>query len=466
PRPLDEERLAQVQALVRSLAPEPGPPQPQNPPALFLLSPPRSGSTLLRVMLGGNPRLFAPPELELLNFNTLRERREAFAGRDAFRLEGLLRAVMELDRCGPEEARALVERAEEDGTTTRAFYRRLQEALGDRLLVDKTPTYAWDPVTLRRAEEAFAGARYLHLVRHPYGMIHSFEEARIDQIFFPDGHACGRRELGEALWVLAHRNILAFLESVPAERRHTVRFEHLLADPEEVLWRICAFLEVDYHPDMAKPYQETSARMTDGLHAASRMLGDVKFHQHQGIDPRIAERWRSHYRRDFLGDLTWQLAAHLGYDPQSQRAGATPFPSVLVRLRPGASRHPLFLIHPLSGELLLYRHLVSALAADQAVYGFQARGFAAEEQPLETIEAMADAYVEALLAFQPEGPFLLAGSSMGGLVAFEMARRLRAGGHEVALTALLDAPAPGRLALESPEGDAGGEAELVILRYA
>ena len=53
-----------------------------------MLSPPRSGSTLLRVMLGGNPRLFAPPELELLNFDTLAERRDAFPGRDAFRLEG------------------------------------------------------------------------------------------------------------------------------------------------------------------------------------------------------------------------------------------------------------------------------------------------------------------------------------------------------------------------------------------
>jgi len=35
-----------------------------------VLSPPRSGSTLLRVMLGGHPQLFAPPELELLSFNT------------------------------------------------------------------------------------------------------------------------------------------------------------------------------------------------------------------------------------------------------------------------------------------------------------------------------------------------------------------------------------------------------------
>jgi thioesterase domain-containing protein len=196
------------------------------------------------------------------------------------------------------------------------------------------------------------------------------------------------------------------------------------------------------------------------------MLGDVKFHQHARVDRRVADRWREHYARDFLADLTWQLAARLGYDPATERAGAGALSSVLVRLRPGASRHPLFLVHPLSGELLLYRHLVSALGPDRAVYGFQAQGFAGAEPPLETIEAMADLYVEALLAFRPEGPYLLAGSSMGGLIAFEMARRLRARGHDAALTALLDAPAPGQAAFDSPGGDAGGEAELIILRYA
>ena len=76
-----------------------------------MLSPPRSGSTLLRVMLGGHPGLFAPPELELLAFDTLAERRDAFPGRDAFWLEGALRAVMEVRGCGAEEARALVDGA-------------------------------------------------------------------------------------------------------------------------------------------------------------------------------------------------------------------------------------------------------------------------------------------------------------------------------------------------------------------
>ena len=75
--------LAEFRSLIRPLPPPPRALRAKNPPAVFVLSPPRSGSTLMRVMLGGHPRLFSPPELELLSFNTLRERRAAFTGRDA-----------------------------------------------------------------------------------------------------------------------------------------------------------------------------------------------------------------------------------------------------------------------------------------------------------------------------------------------------------------------------------------------
>ncbi|HEV2846704.1 MAG TPA: condensation domain-containing protein, partial [Thermoanaerobaculia bacterium] len=61
--------------------------------------------------------------------------------------------------------------------------------------------------------------------------------------------------------------------------------------------------------------------MTDGIHAWSRMLGDVKFHQHSGIDRGAAERWREMARENFLGDVTWSLAEELGY-PREQASPA------------------------------------------------------------------------------------------------------------------------------------------------
>jgi hypothetical protein len=109
-----------------------------------VLSPPRSGSTLMRVMLGGNPRLFAPPELELLSFNTLEDRREAFADRFSFWREGTIRALMEIKQCDADAATRLMEQCEEDNLSTKEFYALMQSWLGARVLVDKTPSYALD----------------------------------------------------------------------------------------------------------------------------------------------------------------------------------------------------------------------------------------------------------------------------------------------------------------------------------
>jgi len=318
-RRVNEELLAEVRRLLPGRAPEPE--GLKNPRAVFILSPPRSGSTLLRVMLAGHPELFAPPELELLHFATLDERRDAFSGRDAFRLEGLLRAVMEARACTAEEAREIVAGLEAAGCSTRELYRRLQEWIGGRLLVDKTPTYAWSPGAMREAEAAFDRPFYVHLLRHPYGVIRSFEEARIDQVFFDAGLPWSRRELAEAVWVLAYRNTLDFLAGVPGERQITLRYEDLVRDPESELRRLCGALGVAYHDDMAAPYRHRDGRMTDGLHRESRMLGDVKFLQHAGVDATAADRWHDWLEEDFLGEPARALASRLGYEVKASRPG-------------------------------------------------------------------------------------------------------------------------------------------------
>jgi phthiocerol/phenolphthiocerol synthesis type-I polyketide synthase E len=61
---------------------------------------------------------------------------------------------------------------------------------------------------------------------------------------------------------------------------------------------------------------------------------------------------------------------------------------------------------------------------------------------------MAARYIEALCAVQPNGPYLLGGSSFGGIVAFEMAQQLQARGQEIALLALIDTAAPEQLRVQ------------------
>jgi amino acid adenylation domain-containing protein len=331
---VDETMLAEVRRLIRPLPPRASYAAGKNPPAVFILSPPRSGTTLLRVMLAGHPRLFAPPELELLSFNTLAERRAAFTGKDSFWLEGTLRAIMEIKDCDAEEAQHIMSSMEEHGLTTQGCYRQLQAWLGDRILVDKTPSYALDQTVLERAEIDFENALYVHLLRHPAGMVRSFEEAKLDQIFFRYEQAYARRELAEAIWTLSHRNILEFLQRVPRERQHRVKFEDLLRQPQPVMESLCRFLGITLHADMLQPYKDRERRMTDGIHAESRMLGDVKFHSYDRIDTRVGDKWKEVDAEKPLGEVTWEVAEAFGYEreqrklriPPLTRNGATEFP--------------------------------------------------------------------------------------------------------------------------------------------
>ncbi|HTO75944.1 MAG TPA: amino acid adenylation domain-containing protein, partial [Thermoanaerobaculia bacterium] len=110
----------------------------------------------------------------------------------------------------------------------------------------------------------------------------------------------------------------------------------------------------------------------------------------------------------------------------------------LVAVQPRGSRPPFFCVHAAWGSVFHYRELAGRLGSDQPFYGFQSRGLDGESPPCETVEEMAESYIEELRAFQPRGPYHLGGHSVGGLVAFEMAHRLLARGERVGLLALFD----------------------------
>ena len=341
---VDEKMLAEVRRLIRPLPPRASSTAGKNPPAVFILSPPRSGTTLLRIMLAGHPRLFAPPELELLSFNTLAERRAAFTGKDSFWLEGTLRAIMEIKGCETHEAQHIMHSMEERGLTTKECYRQLQAWLGERILVDKTPSYALDQTVLERAEVDFENALYVHLLRHPAGMVRSFEEAKLDQIFFRYEHSYSRRELAEAIWTLSHQNIVEFLQRVPRERQHRVKFEDLLRQPQPVMESLCRFLGLSLHADMLQPYKDRERRMTDGIHAESRMLGDVKFHTYDRIDVRVGDKWKEENAQRPLGKVTWEVAEAFGYE-RDERKAAPAIEHTALKITPltrsGATEFPL-----------------------------------------------------------------------------------------------------------------------------
>ncbi len=288
----------------------------KNKSAVFILSPPRSGSTLLRVVLAGHPTLFAPPELDLLTFPTLVSRHETLSQADSFRLEGTIRALMAIHKCSAEKVQMIMTEYEARNLTTQAFYARLQRWIAPQILVDKSITYANHIETLQRAEAYFENPRYIHLLRHPYGMIHSFEDVRLDRIYFREQHDFSVRELGELVWLINHRNILDFLIQVPAERQFRLQYETLVQEPEKSAIALSDFLGLEFDAGMLRPYAERQKRMTDGIYnvSESRMIGDVKFHGYSAIEAKAADRWKAHLTDDFLSEITWELAERVGYE--------------------------------------------------------------------------------------------------------------------------------------------------------
>lgn len=323
--------VEQVRLLVDRMAPiPPYPPAsfPKNRPALFVLSPPRSGSTLLRVMMAGHRRLFAPPELELLGFGTMSDRRQAYANVPGQWLQGAVRAVMEARLCDVEEARQIVTSFEDEGRTVQDFYAMLQESLGNRLLVDKTPIYSARYEYMQRAEEIFDGAMYVHLVRHPCGMMRSYVEYQMHEDFkarlaFGMEVPFTPYQMAELTWNIGQQNILRFLQNVPAERQHRLHFEKLVREPEKTMRALCEFLGFEFQEDMIHPYDHRKDKMVDGVVAQDRMYGDQKFLvKHKAIDPKVADDWRQTLSADMLGPVARPLARDLGYDDVPEVAGA------------------------------------------------------------------------------------------------------------------------------------------------
>ncbi|CAN5785504.1 hypothetical protein BH20GEM1_BH20GEM1_01400 [soil metagenome] len=111
----------------------------------------------------------------------------------------------------------------------------------------------------------------------------------------------------------------------------------------------------------------------------------------------------------------------------------------LFPLQPLGDMTPLFCVHGAGGHLLIYRDFARYFAPHRPVYGFALTKALHSGGVTASVEAMAERYMEELVRFRPDGPYHLAGYSYGGLVAWEMARRLKAAGREVGLLALFDA---------------------------
>jgi len=135
--------------------------------------------------------------------------------------------------------------------------------------------------------------------------------------------------------------------------------------------------------------------------------------------------------------------------------------SSLVRIQPKGSKRPLFCVHEVDGLCLAYADLARHLGSKQPVYGLQSKGLQQDEAVETDLPAMARNYIEDMRVVQPHGPYLIAGWSMGGVLAFEMSRQIRMQGDSIDLLAVIDTPTPRLFSQNLPVNQVGFLLDLI-----
>lgn len=285
----------------------------RNPSTIFILSSPRAGSTLLRAMLAGHPQLFAPPELHLLQFETMGERRRELDSRLPELAEGLPRAMIELSKMTVKEALEAVEKWEEEDISVQEVYSWIQHRAAPRILVDKTPIYTLSRRTLERGKAMFDGPTFLYLHRHPLSVIESM--INFYGLIGKDSVEIPREEaffVAEQTWTNSNSNCLNFLRDLSPSQQLSVGYEDLVREPERYIRRVCSFLQIPFDSSLLDPY--SGARMLDGLRQGEASIGDLNIMDHEGIDASLADAWKKVQVPNALGVETKATARALGYD--------------------------------------------------------------------------------------------------------------------------------------------------------
>ncbi|MHB1947807.1 MAG: non-ribosomal peptide synthetase [Gammaproteobacteria bacterium] len=123
--------------------------------------------------------------------------------------------------------------------------------------------------------------------------------------------------------------------------------------------------------------------------------------------------------------------------------------SVIIPFGKSASKRSLFCIHPVGGNVACYIGLANKLKNDFALYGVQFPHSEVNHR-FYSIESLSDFYLTQLKRIQPQGPYALIGWSTGGLIAFELAKKLVTSGEKIRLLAMIDTYNPGdRISLKN-----------------
>ncbi len=224
-------------------------------PPLFILSPPRSFTTVICAMLGNHPEMFGLAETNLFTAEALGDL--ALIHRLRPRIQhGLLRSIAELGFAEQSEdtiAAAKAWLADNGDMSSIEMFSLLAEWAGARSVIEKSPFHVFKAGAMQRMHRGFPDAFYLHLTRHPVAMWESTRELRdkfMDAVKKLGGNSARDQGLvlkqgdldPNSVWLKPHLAILEFLEDIPADRQMRLRGEDVLENPRFYLAQLCEWL--------------------------------------------------------------------------------------------------------------------------------------------------------------------------------------------------------------------------------
>jgi hypothetical protein len=267
---------------------------------IFLISQPRSGSTLLQHILGSHSEVYTLPEpwfmLHLVyGLRSSGIEAEYNAQYAYLALKGFLERII--------DGKAIYLEATQ--SMALYLYRRALEPSGKKYFLDKTPRYYLIIPELRRI---FPKAAFIFLLRNPLAVLSSIIEVTFE------GSWAGLITVDRRHDILsAPRLILDGIEHL-GERTAVVYYERLVIDPEQTVKNLCHTIGLGFEPDMLNYGSKVKFEGTTFVDPHS-------IYQHEGPVVDYIEKWptgfnspqKLHIAKSYLATLGRNTVDRLGY---------------------------------------------------------------------------------------------------------------------------------------------------------
>jgi hypothetical protein len=221
---------------------------------IFILAPPRSGSTVVTTMLGEHPQLASFPELRLFEAEqigeTLRRRPETPAVLHDYNRSGLLRALAQV-HVGEQTDEAIIAAAKWLGDRSAWSCFQVLDYLLDAIApltgVENSPETASNPLSLHRAIESYPKARLIHLVRHPVPTIRSIVSlwSQIRAVAVSES----LYRWAASVWLSTHARLLDIDAALGPGTMLRLRAEDVINRPHRMLGEVARWLEISAFDD-------------------------------------------------------------------------------------------------------------------------------------------------------------------------------------------------------------------------